>query len=231
MVGLKAVGGVGMLDAGWAQAFATMFLGLVGLWFANGYRRHIKIQLVERQVDAYVRLFRITERVDPDRTAPLTSDERRELFEQLVKWYFQDGDGLFLSASTRDLYFGVRTNLVCPDKRITPPRLARQIVQLSSADAERRRGCVSVRQVSLLRAQLKSDLDIHRGYWYFRALRPDDQDFLRACGLSVWRNPWRRRLRVSARRPPSYPCLCQLCDDDNQPAAARSRDALGSQTL
>src|SRR5262245_30192179 len=135
-----------MLDASWAQASATLFLGLVGLWFANSYRRRVKIQLVERQLDAYVRLWRITETVNPDRTMPFEASERSDLYQRLVKWYFEDGDGVFLSAGARDLYVAVRTNLICPIEKIQPSTLARQIALLPHDDGERRRGCVSVRQ-------------------------------------------------------------------------------------
>jgi hypothetical protein len=91
-----------------------------------------------------------------------------------------------------------------------PPTLAREPVCLSDEDAERRRGCVSIRQASLLRTQLKTDLSMHTGFDYFSALRPDDRAFLLSCGLSLWRRPWRRRLLSAGRKGPN-PCVCGLC--------------------
>jgi hypothetical protein len=199
------------MDPGWAQALGTVFLGLVALWFANSYYRQVRLQLVERQLDAYVRLWRITETANPDRTIPLDTAERAQLYERLVKWYFEEGDGVFLSARARDLYVGVRTNLICPIEQFQPASVAGAMATLAPADADRRRGCVSVRQFSLLRTQIKGDLSIHRGYWYFRGLRADDRAFLRSCGLSVWRRPWRPRLRIPPRKPRPNPCLCGLC--------------------
>jgi hypothetical protein len=219
-----------MANPGWAQAFATLFLGLVGLWFANNYRRQIKIQLVERQLDAYVRLWRITETSNWDRTTPLDAAERQQLYDRLVKWYFEDGDGVFLPARTRDLYIGLRTNLVCPINEMQPSTLARQLALLSPEEAELRRGCVSVHQFSLLRTQLKGDMAIHRGYWYYRTLRPGDREFLRSCGLSSWRGPWRPRLRLSSHGQTSNPCLCGLCDDNNRSATIRKRMTISSAT-
>ena len=41
----------------WVQAAATVLLGLVGLWFAHNCRRQIRLELAERQVDSYMRLW------------------------------------------------------------------------------------------------------------------------------------------------------------------------------
>lgn len=62
--------------------------------------------------------------------------------------------------------------------------LAAELAALSDADAERRRGCVVIRQASLLRAQIKTDLAMHFGFYYYSDLRSDDRRFLKSCGLS-----------------------------------------------
>jgi hypothetical protein len=46
-----------------------------------------------------------------------------------------------------------------------------------------------MRELSLLRSQMKRDLRIY-GRYYFDKIDADDKAFLRACGLKPWR--WRR---------------------------------------
>jgi hypothetical protein len=195
-----------------SQVVGAVVLGLVGLWLAHNYRRQIRIRLAERQTDAYARLWEATRVARADRTAPLTRAEREDLYQRMQAWYFDAGDGIFLSLAARNLYVAARTNLVCPPARVRPPRLAAELARLAPEDAERRRGCVSVQQMSLLRTQLKADLAMHYGYAYYSSLRRDDRDFLRSCGIHLWRRPWRRRpLRPPARLGP-IPCVCGMCD-------------------
>jgi hypothetical protein len=199
--------------ADWVQLFGTVFVGLAGLWLAHNYRRQIRIKLAERQVDSYLQLWTLTAVATPERTTPLDEDERRKLYDDMLRWYFADGFGIFASAPTRDLFVGVRSNLVCPVDSVVPAELARQLAAMGDADADRRRGCVTIRQASLLRAQLKTDLTMHFGFGYYSRLRPDDKAFLRSCGIALWRRPWRARLfRRSGRAGPN-PCVCGLCPD------------------
>jgi hypothetical protein len=169
------------------------------------------LKLAERQVDSYARLWDITGVALPDRQTPLDRVEREKLYDEMIKWYVESGNGIFLSVPSRDLYVGVRTNLVCRNDSVKPATLATELSRLPAADAERRRGCVSIRQMSLLRTQLKTDLAIHYGYSYFRALGPDDRAFLKSCGLSPWRRPWRPRLLAAAGRADPNPCVCGMC--------------------
>jgi hypothetical protein len=201
-----------MFGTSWGQALPTILLGLVGLWLAHNYRRQIKLKLAERQADAYSRLWELTGRALPDRTSPLDRAERTALYQEMVQWYIEDGNGIFLSMPSRDLYVAVRSNLVYPNSLIKPAQLANELVSMPEADAELRRGCVSIRQISLLRTQLKTDLTIHYGYDYYSDLRADDRAFLKSCGLSLWRKPWRRRLFTRAGRRDANPCVCGMCD-------------------
>jgi hypothetical protein len=111
----------------------------------------------------------------------------------------------------RNLMVGVRSNLVCPIASIRPALLADELARLPEPEAERRRGCVLIRQASLLRTQLKADLNMHFGFHYYSDLRPDDRAFLRSCGLSPWRMPWRRRLFGPSGRSGPNPCVCSGC--------------------
>jgi len=151
------------MNANWAQVVGTVFVGVVGLWVAHNYRRQIRLKLAERQVDAYTTLWTTTGSATPERTTPLDRDERQKLYDSMVDWYFHTGSGIFLPGVTRNLFVGVRSNLVCPIPSLKPASLAKELSSLPEADAERWRGCVVIRQVSLLRTQLKSDLDLHSG--------------------------------------------------------------------
>jgi hypothetical protein len=204
---------VGMLDAVWAQLAGTVFLGFVGLWLAHNYRRQVRLKLAERQVDAYTDLWKLTAFATPYHPSPLEPAERQKLYEDMGRWYFSDGNGIFVSVRTRDLFIAFRKNLVCPVSEVTPAVLARQLAALPEADAERRRGCVSKRHATLLRGQLKNDLVLHIGFGsHYDNLRRDDRAFLRSCGLNPWRRPWRRRHFLFRRGTRPAPCVCGMCE-------------------
>lgn len=200
-----------MLGTDGTQTAAVVFVGLVGLWLAHNYRRQVRLKLAERQVEAYLRLWTLTAVATPERRTPLDADERQAMYDGMVRWYFDDGDGIFLSPGTRDLFIALRENLVCPVGTIRPPILAREISALNDADAQLRRGCIVIRQASLLRTQLKTDLDLHFGYNYYSDLGADDRALLRFSGISTWRKPWRRRLFAVSGRRDLNPCVCGMC--------------------
>jgi hypothetical protein len=204
----------------WGQVIATVFLGLAGLWLAHNYRRQIRLKLAERQLDSYVRLWKLTASATPERTTPLDHVERQRLYDEMVRWYFDEGDGIFVSPATRNLFIGVRSNLTCPVGSIKPTVLGKELTASADGDAERRRGCVSIRQLSLLRTQLKTDLAMHFGVDYYSDLRPDDRLFLKSCGLSLWRRPWQPRLFRSSRRAGPNPCVCGICTQSSSSWAA-----------
>jgi hypothetical protein len=197
--------------ANWSQVAGTIFLGLVGLWLAHNYRRQIRLKLAERQVDAYMRLWTLTAPASPERPTPPDRDERQKLADGINRWYFDEGAGIFVSAPTRDLLVGVLRNLTCPVGALRPAVLARDLAGLPDAEAERRRGCAIVRQMSLLRTQLKTDLAMHLGFSYYNDLQPDDRALLRSCGLSPWRGPWRPRLFRPSQRANTSSCVCGSC--------------------
>jgi hypothetical protein len=201
-----------VLDAISIQLAGTVFLGLVGLWLAHNYRRQIRLKLADRQVDAYMRLWKLTSVATPSRATPLDQVERQKLHDEIHQWYHGDGNGLFVSVETRDLLLSYQSNLVCPISKIKPAELAEQLSAMPEVDAERRRGCISKRHATLLRYQLKNDLVLHISFVsYYNDLRSDDRAFLKSCGLSPWRRPWRpRRLRPRDTVGP-IPCVCGLC--------------------
>jgi hypothetical protein len=200
-----------MPDTIWAQLAGTVFLGIVGLWLAHNYRRQIRLKLAERQVDAYTDLWKLTALATPDRQSPLDRAERQKLSDEMARWYHADGNGILVSVRTRDLFLGYKSNLVCPTSEIKPTALAKRLATLPEADAERCRGCVSKRQASILRSQLKNDLVLHIGFAGYRNLRSEDRAFLRSCGLPQWRRPWRSHFFWARGVTSPNPCVCGTC--------------------
>lgn len=209
-----------MADATWAQVAGTVFVGVVGLWLAHNYRRQVGLKLAERRIDAYIKLWTLLAVATPVRTTPLDPAERTQIHDDMNHWYFTDGNGLYMSTPSRDLFMAVQANLTCPIPNIRPVTLAARLATMADADAERQLGCIGIRHISLLRTQLKADVNLHIGVNFYRKLRWIDRDLLRSCGLSPWRPPWRRRLvgirgRVPRRlRTPGAvadSCVCGFC--------------------
>lgn len=95
----------------------------------------------------------------------------------------------------------------------------------SRADAEdprwRKMSERRLRESSLLRTQMKFDLDIY-GTFYPDSLDPDDEEFVRACGLNPtrWARRWPQRLRLWSRR---WPKRLQLRSQPPPPLAGGPR--------
>jgi hypothetical protein len=210
-----------MLAATWAQLAGTVFLGLVGLRLAHNYRRQLGLKLADRLVDSYQALWALTSAAAVTRTTPLDQAERQKMREDMLRWYFEEGNALFVSSQARDLFMAIQSNLTCPIESIRPPALAADLAALPEAMAERRRGCVCIRHLLLLRIQLRTDLNLHLGLHYYRGPGPVDRDFLRSCGLSPWRRPWRGRYWFEPGRVPrrlratrglfTDLCTCGIC--------------------
>ena len=54
-----------MSGVGWAHAAATLFVGFVALWLVHSYRRQARLKLIERQLDAYQKLWTLTAPATP----------------------------------------------------------------------------------------------------------------------------------------------------------------------
>lgn len=199
-----------MLVASWAQLAGTIFLGLVGLWLAYNYRRQMRLKLAKRQVDAYISLWKLIALAAHTRTTPLEKTEREKLYDEMTRWYHDEANGIFVSMSTRDLFLTYQSNLVCPINEIKPWILADQLNSMPEADADRRRGCISIRHATLLRNQLKNDLVLHPGFAIYYKNRSEDREFLKTCGLSPWRRPW-RTYQLRTRNVKLSVCVCGMC--------------------
>jgi hypothetical protein len=186
---------------------ATSLIGIAGLYLAHSWRRRSQVELAEARRSAYAALWQITAtaaptRLRPDGAGTLTTKERKLLFERMTIWYYTDGQGMFLASETREVYLAAKHNLTCPDEKLKPNGvglLARFPAHLTT---EQKRGCLSIRQLSLLRTQMKSDLAVY-GKPYQGTLRVHEREFLEACDISMRRRPWRTATRGE---PSPEPC-------------------------
>jgi len=176
---------------------------LVGLYFANAFKRRTRQEVLERRVDAYVAFWPVmniaaSTRLDgPWAGGPLNADERRAIFEGATDWYYGTaanpvGHGLFLSDRARRVYLSAKRNLVCPAEEIQPESVRANVER--EADVEAARGAMSIRQLSLLRWVMRFDLDLHTEP-YFANVGDDEIAFLESCDIDVDRAPWNKWLK------------------------------------
>ena len=177
---------------------ATLVVTAVGLWLAYNYRRQMALKLSETRLDAYSRLWEITGVAAPVRQdgwgddGYLRLDERRELWAAMTDWYYAKGNGMLLTAITKEVYLNVKHNLICEPSKLRPAGLAAQIKPYLPAGQEldaKVRGNLVIRLVSLLRTQLKSDLTIY-GPTYSGKLNNYERFFLRESGVNLRSKAW-----------------------------------------
>ncbi len=185
--------------------FASVFgviLTAAGLYYAYNHRRQVQLQIADHRFEAYAGLWSIMKVAAPMRTpegGSLRSDERGRLFDQMTDWYFDGGHGMLLEPLTREMYLTAKQNLVCTDDSVQPPSL-RKATGLS----EQERGLMSIKQLDLLRNQMKTDIVVF-GVPFFPVFE-DEKAFLSHCGADLgrppWSRPWYRPNRPESHREP-----------------------------
>jgi hypothetical protein len=185
-------------------------LVVVGLFLANNFRRQLQLKMVDRRAEAYGRLWALMRVAGPWRVETgqglLDKTERWNLYHCMSSWYFS-GDGMLLEEKTRDLYLNAKFNLVCEDHKLRltletkkdrdklDGELKKQPEQL-----DRWRSLLSMRELSLLRTQMKSDLEI-RGYTYQGALTWLDVAFLKTARIDPRKRPWKANQVADPKNP------------------------------
>ena len=192
----------------WAAVIATTLLGVVAAYFSYSYGRQLKLSLASRRLEAYSKLWEATGLASPTRLdertglvkttgaldRSLTESERRTLYGTLTTWYYTDGNGMLLTLLTRNLYLRAKHNLVCDDADLQPDRFRTWLEETGrigegTSLTWKERGCFSIRQLSLLRTQMKTDLAIY-GLPFSGELEPHEVEFLIGCGVNVQKKPW-----------------------------------------
>jgi hypothetical protein len=176
-----------------AELVITTIIAVIGLYLANSFRRQQRLRIAEQRLEAYRHLWsrmlvaRPTRLEAPEELGPLTRAEAATLYREMTQWYFADGNGMLLSDPSKEMYL------------LAKRRLGRYAVGLDGADeaGARRR----MRELSLLRSQMKADLAIY-GVFYFDSLDVEDKEFLRAAGMNpwLWQRPWHELLSNARRR-------------------------------
>jgi hypothetical protein len=198
-------------------AAATLAVTAAGLWFAYSYSRQMALKLSETRLKAYSRLWVISGIAAPTRLdgwgdgGHLPLDERRKLWAAMTDWYFEDGHGMLLTATSKDVYLKVKHNLICESSDLRPDGLADRISEelhlpVGQELNDTVRGTLTIRLISLLRTQLKSDLAIY-GETYSGKLSDCERFFLRHSEVNLRSKAWARaagfdtRWRWILRRP------------------------------
>ncbi len=195
-----------------ASLVVTSAIALIGLWLAHGLRRQQRLKIAEQRIVAYQKLWRLMEVARPtrldgtvDKSGPLSPDEASALYRKMTNWYYDAGNGMLLPNETKVLYLAAKKRLGV------------------YADADKsdwnHEGKRRIQELSLLRTQMKRDLDIY-GINYSGALDDEDMAFIREAGLNAegwvgaywyrekgdrWRAKARGRLTKLSRRKPRSP--------------------------
>ena len=181
----------------------TIFLGIIGLYLTHSFRRQVKQKTADARMKSYSELWAITFVARPTRLkewqvgtpgGPLTPEERGNLYVAFNEWYYRNGNGMFLGDGTRSLYLATKDNLNCPDQALKPSKLCDALRTLPEEQHSAKRGEMSIRQLSLLRARMRADLEVY-GTLFFGKLRDQDKDFLEYCGEKWHRKPWSNQQR------------------------------------
>lgn len=193
------------------QTLLTVTVAAAGLWLAHNYRRQLKSKIADRMLIAYPELWELTAVSDLNREPPMTDDESRQLAQEMMIWYYANGNGMLMSSTTRAFFFAVRGNLVAPLQNLKPASLRTAPAGTEGPTADLRLTCIRSRQLSVLRTLLKTDMAVYFGTRHLRKLRRDEWELLLLCGMA--RNPV-ARIRAGrwlAKRLERTPCFCGQC--------------------
>ena len=158
-------------------------IAVVGLYFTHSLRRQQILRVAEKRLDAYRALWDVMHVARPTRLTeveggkPLARSEAEGLYEEMTKWYFAEGNGMLLTDQTKSMYLEAKRNL---------GRYA------TGDDGDwRDEGKRVIRQLSLLRTQMKLDLDIYGRSYFDEELDNTDRAFLSDAGLDParWGRP------------------------------------------
>lgn len=179
-------------------------IALLGFYFAHSLSRQVALRVSERRLGAYSALWAITGAASPTRLKegganPLKSAERQRLHDELAVWYYSEGNGMLLADGTRTMFLKVKDNLVRAPEELEPKSFSTEVLHAGVDEGEAIRGKSAIRQLSLLRTRMKADLGVF-GIHYGGDLTDADKSFLKDCGESLWRRPWRKPLRQYAKK-------------------------------
>ena len=106
-------------------------------------RREFQLRLLQPKLEAYRALWHLMRRASPSDRVPLTVEECKELDTRLTDWYYEKGNGIFLSVSARDLLLE-----------------AKQVLSQFDGSSEKTLADIKAK-LSKLRQVLKNDLGVY----------------------------------------------------------------------
>lgn len=103
------------------KALIGVLILIVGFWINRKLHEYkigleegvgTRVRIAERRLPSYRKLWEITKPTTKARTTTLSKDDRNGLYSDLWHWYYDEGNGIFLSADTRELYLDARECLL-----------------------------------------------------------------------------------------------------------------------
>lgn len=107
------VGTLGTSDVlvGLLALFGTVLTVLATI-HVQSLRRQRQAQTLEPQLKAYRTLWALTRAASPSSERQLSLEERRVLADKLLDWYYEEGQGIFLSNAARRQFTYTRIRLL-----------------------------------------------------------------------------------------------------------------------
>ena len=103
------------------KALIGVLILVVGLWINRKLHEYkigleegvsTRVRIAERRLPSYRKLWEITQPTTKARDYDLSMEERKKLYNNLCSWYYESGNGIFLSNKTRELYLNAREELI-----------------------------------------------------------------------------------------------------------------------
>ena len=133
----------------------AILLLMLGLWINRKLSKYksdleasiqTKLLLAESRLPSFTSLWEKTEITSPTRENKIDDNERDELNTHLRRWYYEKGNGLYLTNDLRNIYLNARKSL---EERSTNPASEEEITKIFTK----------------LRTELKNEIGI---YGYFK---------------------------------------------------------------
>jgi hypothetical protein len=103
------------------KALIGVLMLVVGLWINRKLHEYkigleegvgTRVRIAEKRLPSYRELWELTQPTTKSRKEELSMAERKDLYQRLCGWYYEKGNGIFLSNTTRELYLSAREDLL-----------------------------------------------------------------------------------------------------------------------
>jgi hypothetical protein len=169
---------------GWMDFIVGALIAVIGLWLGASFHRQQRLKIADQRLEAYRALWELMEVARPTRTdednpvekgGPLTQKEALSLYKKMTHWYYGNGNGILLPDETKRLYLEAKKRLAG---------------FAAGSEDWMGGGKRRIRELSLLRTQMKVDLAIY-GMPFIVGMKDEDDEFLRAADINPlgWASP------------------------------------------